>query len=92
MPFFGYPASTATGPAVFALKTGAAIVPTFCIREADGTHTMKAWPPIYPEATGDRATDVHAVNGGDHSRYRNADPGATGALVLAAQPLEAAAL
>ncbi|HEU4751676.1 MAG TPA: lysophospholipid acyltransferase family protein, partial [Armatimonadota bacterium] len=58
VPFFGYPASTATGPAVFALKTGAALVPTFCIREADGTHRMKTWPPIYPEPTGDRARDV----------------------------------
>ncbi|MGV3722140.1 MAG: lysophospholipid acyltransferase family protein [Actinomycetota bacterium] len=58
VPFFGYPASTATGPAVFALKTGAALVPTFCIREADGTHRMKAWPPIYPTSTGDRAGDV----------------------------------
>jgi KDO2-lipid IV(A) lauroyltransferase len=58
VPFFGYPASTATGPAVFALKTGAAIVPTFCIREADGTHRMKAWPPIIPTSTGDRAADV----------------------------------
>lgn len=61
VPFFGYPASTATGPAVFALKTGAAIVPTFCIREADGTHRMKAWPPIYPESTGDRARDVERL-------------------------------
>jgi KDO2-lipid IV(A) lauroyltransferase len=48
VPFFGHPASTATGPALFSLKTGAALVPTFCLREADGTHTMKAWPPIYP--------------------------------------------
>lgn len=58
VPFYGFPASTATGPAVFALKTGAAIVPTFCIREPDGTHTMKAWPPIYPSPTGNRAQDV----------------------------------
>jgi KDO2-lipid IV(A) lauroyltransferase len=58
VPFFGLPASTATGPAVFALKTGAALVPTFCIREADRTFTMKAWPPIYPEPTGDRAADT----------------------------------
>lgn len=58
VPFYGYPASTATGPAVFALKTGAAIVPTFCLREADGTHTMKAWPPIYPQSTGDRNADI----------------------------------
>lgn len=61
VPFFGYPASTATGPAVFALKTGAAIVPTFCLREPDGTHTMKAWPPIYPVSTGDRAKDVRRL-------------------------------
>lgn len=61
VPFFGHPASTATGPAVFALKTGAAIVPTFCIREADGTHTMRAWPPIYPQQTGDRSADVLAL-------------------------------
>lgn len=58
VPFFGHPASTATGPAVFALKTGAAIVPTFCLREADGTHTMKAWPPIFPQPTGDRTRDI----------------------------------
>lgn len=61
VPFFGYPASTATGPAVFALKTGAAIVPTFCLREPDGTHRMKVWPPIYPEPTGDRARDVEQL-------------------------------
>jgi Kdo2-lipid IVA lauroyltransferase/acyltransferase len=58
VPFFGYPASTATGPALFSMKTGAALVPTFCLREADGTHTMKAWPPIYPEAAEDRAKTV----------------------------------
>ena len=58
VPFFGYPASTATGPAVFALKTGAALLPTFCVREADGTHRMIARPPIYPEPTGDREADV----------------------------------
>ena len=58
VPFFGRPASTAMGPAVFALKTGAAIVPTFSMREVDGTHTMKAWPPIFPQPTGDRNGDV----------------------------------
>jgi Kdo2-lipid IVA lauroyltransferase/acyltransferase len=61
VPFYGYPASTATGPAVFGLKTGAAIVPTFCVREPDGSHTMRAWPPIYPEATGDRQADIHRL-------------------------------
>jgi KDO2-lipid IV(A) lauroyltransferase len=61
VPFFGYPASTATGPAAFSLKTGAALVPTFSIREADGTHTMRAWPPIYPEPTGNRTEDVRRL-------------------------------
>jgi Kdo2-lipid IVA lauroyltransferase/acyltransferase len=61
VPFFGYPASTATGPAVFALKTGAALLPTFCLRQPDGTHVMRAWPAIYPEATGDRAADVYRL-------------------------------
>jgi Kdo2-lipid IVA lauroyltransferase/acyltransferase len=61
VPFFGHPASTAVGPAVFGLKTGAAIVPTFCLREADGSHTMRAWPPIYPQPTGDRAQDVERL-------------------------------
>jgi Kdo2-lipid IVA lauroyltransferase/acyltransferase len=58
VPFFGHPASTAAGPAVFALKTGAALVPTFCLRNADGTHTIIAREPIYPESTGDRAEDI----------------------------------
>ena len=61
VPFFGHPASTAAGPAAFALKTGAALIPTFCIREPDGTHTMKAWPPVYPCPTGDRESDVHRL-------------------------------
>lgn len=61
VPFFGYPASTATGPAAFALKTGAALVPTFSLREADGTHTMRAMPPIYPEPTGNRVEDVRRL-------------------------------
>lgn len=61
VPFFGHPASTATGPAVFALKTGAAIVPTFCIRDAGGRLRMKAWPPIYPEPSGNRAADVERL-------------------------------
>jgi KDO2-lipid IV(A) lauroyltransferase len=61
VPFFGQPASTATGPAVFALKTGAALLPTFCMREPDGTYCMKAWPPIYPQPSGDRGADIRRL-------------------------------
>ncbi len=61
VPFFGHPASTAAGPAAFSLKTGAALIPTFCIRERDGSHTVRAWPPIYPCPTGNRDADVHRL-------------------------------
>lgn len=63
VPFFGHPASTATGPAVFALKTGAAMIPTFCIREPNGDHVVKAWPPVYPCPTGERAADIQRLTG-----------------------------
>lgn len=63
VPFFGHPASTATGPAAFALKTGAALIPTFCLRERNGAHTVKAWPAIYPCSTGNKAEDVHRLTG-----------------------------
>ncbi len=58
VPFFGHLASTATGPAVFALKTEAALVPTFCLREPDGSYTVQAREPILPEPTGDRQRDI----------------------------------
>src|SRR5688500_217090 len=61
VPCFGRPASTATSAAAFALRTGAALIPTFCTRERDGTHTIHAWKPIYPCPTGDRASDLHRL-------------------------------
>lgn len=59
VPFFGHPASTATGPAVFALKTGAAILPTFCIRRGGGKFTIRVHDPVpLPPAATDRASAV----------------------------------
>ncbi|MBF0480001.1 MAG: lysophospholipid acyltransferase family protein [Candidatus Omnitrophica bacterium] len=38
--FFGQKAGTATGPVVFAQRTGAAIVPMFAVRQSDGKHKI----------------------------------------------------
>ncbi|MDE0088064.1 MAG: lysophospholipid acyltransferase family protein [Candidatus Poribacteria bacterium] len=44
--FFGRPAYTPYSPVAFALKTGAAILPSFIIRQSDGTHRAIIEPPL----------------------------------------------
>lgn len=44
--FFGRKAATATGPVVFAQRTGAAIVPCFVIRQSDNTSTIFFEPEV----------------------------------------------
>jgi len=44
--FFGQKAATATGPAVFAMRTGAIILPMFIVRQGDGRHKIIIEPPI----------------------------------------------
>lgn len=44
--FFGRPAYTPYSPIAFALKTGAAILPSFIIRQPDGTHRVIIEPPM----------------------------------------------
>jgi len=51
--FFGTPASTFTGPAVFAAKTGAVILPAFCIRRRDNSHKVIFYDPIFPSDPAD---------------------------------------
>jgi KDO2-lipid IV(A) lauroyltransferase len=61
VPFFGKLAGTVAGPAVLALKTGAAILPMFCPRQPDGTYQTVYYPAILPEATGDNEADVKRI-------------------------------
>ena len=56
--FFGRPARTAPGPAAYALRTGAAIVPVFSVRQPDGTLKAIFEPPMKLVRTGDRAHDT----------------------------------
>jgi KDO2-lipid IV(A) lauroyltransferase len=56
--FFGRLASTARGPAAFALQTGAAVVPTFGWRKPDDRHVVELAEPVPLVSTGDREADI----------------------------------
>ncbi|NWF55793.1 MAG: lysophospholipid acyltransferase family protein [Syntrophaceae bacterium] len=57
--FFGVPACTNTGVALLALKTGAAVLPVFNIREKDGRYRAVIEPEVPLVRTGDKKSDVH---------------------------------
>ena len=54
--FFGRQVRLPTGPARLAVKTGAPIVPTFILRQADDRFLLRFHPPINPD--GPASTDV----------------------------------
>ena len=56
--FFGHLASTAGGAAVFALRTGAPVLPCFGWRNPDDTHTAVVDPPEPLTRTGDQKRDI----------------------------------
>lgn len=58
--FLGTPTSTVTGPAVFALRTGAAIVPVFSTRGAHNRHRAQCYPPLPLLRTGNQEADIVA--------------------------------
>jgi KDO2-lipid IV(A) lauroyltransferase len=58
--FLGRPASTAVGVPTLAARTGAVIVPGFCLRRPDGTFDVYLHPPLELAATGDREADLRA--------------------------------
>lgn len=57
--FLGKPAATYLGPASFARKFKAPVVPGFIVRQADGTHRIMLQPPIYYEDTGNPDADLY---------------------------------
>ncbi|MBL7070148.1 MAG: lysophospholipid acyltransferase family protein [Candidatus Omnitrophica bacterium] len=48
--FFGKKAATATGPIIFAQRTGASLVPCFILRQKDDTHRIVFEPPLTLES------------------------------------------
>ena len=61
VPFFGQLAGTVAGPAVLALKTGAAILPVFCIRQPDGTYQTIHLPEIDTHSTDNQEADIWRI-------------------------------
>ncbi len=59
VPFFGRLATTAPGPALFAMRTGAVVLPVFGIRCADGRIKVRFDEPVALADTGDRDADVY---------------------------------
>lgn len=58
VPFFGTPANTPIGQSVIAVKTGAALVPIACVREAGNRYKVIVKPEIIFERTGDVEKDA----------------------------------
>lgn len=56
--FLGLPADTATGPATFALRTGAKVLPMFAVRLPDDRIEVQIHPPLEMVETGDREADI----------------------------------
>lgn len=58
LPFFGYPASTPTGPAWVAVRLKVPILPGFGLRTPDGG--MRAWvgDPFYPDPEADEDAEI----------------------------------
>lgn len=58
--FFGRPAFTPRGPVSIALRTGAALVPAFIIRQRDDTHKVVIEKALELKATGALEEDIRA--------------------------------
>lgn len=59
--FFGATTTMPRGPVALALRTGAPVVPVFCMRQHDNTLMVHVWAPIKLQVTGDRGRDI-AIN------------------------------
>jgi len=63
VPFFGVPAGTVAGPALLARRTGAALIPIYCLRRPDDTHRVIVLPPIPADPAATQDADVERMMG-----------------------------
>jgi len=56
--FFGRPAATPKGPALFAIRAGCPLLPCLLRRERYDRHIIIAADPIYPPNSGDEEADI----------------------------------
>lgn len=59
--FFGRPCATATGPAVFALRSGAPVICGFARRTDEGRFKAVLYPPLDVPVTGNEKEDIHRL-------------------------------
>ena len=59
--FLGLPASTHQGPALFALRTGAPIVPCFILRSGPERHRVRFEAPVEADPSGDESDDIARI-------------------------------
>lgn len=59
--FLGKMSSTPTGPAIFAKKFKAPVVPVFMVRKPEGGHRVIILEPFYYEDTGHEAEDTYRI-------------------------------
>lgn len=64
VPFLGIPAGTVAGPAALALRTGAPIVPSYCVLKPDATYKIVVEEPIWPQEGESEASLMTRVNAG----------------------------
>lgn len=62
IPFFGKLTTLPRGPVILSLKTGAAILPGFTIRQKDNRCKLFFEKPIFPESTGHKEEDVQKLS------------------------------
>jgi KDO2-lipid IV(A) lauroyltransferase len=55
---FGMPAATSTSVALFAMRTGAAVLPGYLVPKPEGRYAIKFLPPVELIRTGDASSDV----------------------------------
>jgi len=59
--FFGIPAATTPSLALFHLRTGAPLIPLFCLPTPEKNYRLEVLPPLQVELTGDRRADTIRV-------------------------------
>ncbi len=59
--FFGRECGSVVGPAVIHLRTGAPLIPIFCVRLPGDRHRIEVHPPIETALTGDTDRDAKAI-------------------------------
>jgi Kdo2-lipid IVA lauroyltransferase/acyltransferase len=59
--FFGRPAYTQPGPAVLAIRTGAAILPVAIVRQADDTHVIEVGDFLEPDPALSKDEAIHDI-------------------------------